>query len=238
MKKLTSFERDVVFSSIVSQEDDHSLPYDAADLLSVIFPGRRFVAEGDLAAARDKLVALGVFARKTSPRRVWLEIQPDYRHTQGDIQTSFADDTPEPQQQEMSLLLALPNVHATRKGNQSRVESEQSRASESRAPTRLDAETRTLSRGKDSAESPKKCFALDEDAFPDDERFHDLARTLGLVEMTRCGRLWKKRWAENPRALCNALEDYRLKPPADRPKNAAAYITAAYTGECARAGTA
>ena len=67
-------------------DDRHALPFDVAILKSTLFPGRSWVNEKNLAEARDHLIALGVFIRKTSTRReghMYLVISPDWRHEKG-----------------------------------------------------------------------------------------------------------------------------------------------------------
>ena len=111
MAGLTSFERDVVYSAQLAQDERHCLPYDAATLRSVIFPSRGFVAPKEIAAAREKLLARGVFVRKNTARKEWLEIAADFRHEKGRDETSFGDHEAEPAQISMTMeqsLFAMP----------------------------------------------------------------------------------------------------------------------------------
>ena len=161
MAVLSSFERDVVYSALVAQDDRHCLPYDAAPLRSEIFPTRPFVELKVIAKARDRLVALGVFARRSTARKVWLEIAPDFRHTEGRIETSFGDTDPPPEQAELSLgPVLLPSRAApgerkpprARAINGSRAEVEEKRKDHESAP-RAAGEGALGAQRKDSRDS-------------------------------------------------------------------------------------
>ena len=84
--QMRTFERDILFCALLASDDRHALPFDVAILKSTLFPGRSWVNEKNLAEARDHLIALGVFIRKTSTRReghMYLVISPDWRHEKG-----------------------------------------------------------------------------------------------------------------------------------------------------------
>lgn len=219
MAGLTSFERDVVFSAQLGQDERHCLPFDAATLRSVVFPTRPFVGLRQIADARDKLLALGVFLKKTSPRKEWLEIQAPYRHSKGNNETSFGDETPEPEQAE----LCLPMIVDPPKRNRLRTDSKQNKTTDSGAPMLLPP-----------ADSGNQELELDDDETPNDPLWLDLCRAAGLVEMTQWRKLWLKRYRTCRDALAVAVRDYQsLQDPAKK-SYAAKYITTAFENEKAR----
>jgi hypothetical protein len=132
LARLTSFERDVYFSGIGGQDERHCLPFDEAALRSAIFPNRPFVGLSQIAAARARLVALGVWIHKISPRKEWLEIHPDYRHAKGNKETSYGDEPEAPVQGELGFAPVVVPRRA-QKINGLRAEGEKSKATESGA---------------------------------------------------------------------------------------------------------
>jgi len=232
MANLTSFERDLVFSALIGQDDRHCLPFDAAMLRSEIFPARPFIAIREIATARDKLVALGVFIRKAGQRKEWLEIHPEYRHSEGQNETNFGEEPEQHEQTELRLLTDASRPRGKRgaaKFNPSRTESEQSRADES--GRRESAPIRERALGGDSESARPGRFASDEEAI-NHPAWPDVCLALGGREILDNGKMWEKRFRENPRAMIAAMQSWKTLSPEERAKsNVGRYMTSAFTEE-------
>jgi hypothetical protein len=226
VSQLSSFQRDLLMFAQLARDARNCLPYDAPLLRSVVFPARAFVGLKDIAAARDHLVALGVFLRKATHRKEWLEIAPEYRNDDGQNETSFGDAEPPPAQGELLFPPQLvPPAAASAQPAEKR--KEKSRANDS---ARRGAQTRQRSLKEDSGEAaaPPLRFARGEEDVPGG-LWADLYRTVGAPEMLQNGALWEGRTREDRPALVAALQEFLLKPAAQRAEyNAAAYITSVY----------
>ncbi len=130
LARLSSFELSFFLMSHLAQDDRHCLPYDAAILRSEVFPGRPFVALSEIANARARLVALGVYTHKRGAKKEWLEIAEEYRHVAGQNETSFGEyDAPAEDSEEQApmsageqkeLMLGVVGVVPARKSRKSR----------------------------------------------------------------------------------------------------------------------
>ena len=200
---LTSFERDVVYSALVAQDDRHCLPFSEAGLRSEIFPERPFVALREIANARDKLVALGVFTHKRGAKREWLEIAEQYRHSEGNAETSFGEDLPAPQQAELGIVTPV----GRKKINGSRRESEEKRSNDSTRAKQLPPPKESKNREACAGESGNR-FATSGSEFPDDERWPRFLRCLSFDEIVERGKLWASRWKLGADTLWACASDW------------------------------
>jgi hypothetical protein len=178
LAELSSFERDLLFSALLAQDDRHCLPHDAATLRSEVFPTRPFVGLAAIAAARDKLLARGVFLHRTTQRRTWMEIAPEYRHTEGRIETSFADETLPPAQLEMPLGPIGAMRPSARTRNRSRVEPEKNKDV---VVVPLKSTEPPHSRARTGNDNDDTCVVLEQQA-----------RALG-ANLTSEDRLWRRK---------------------------------------------
>ncbi len=113
--RLSTFELAFFLMSQLAQDDWHCLPYDAAILRSEVFPTKPFMALRDIASARDRLVALGVYLHKRGARKEWLEIAEEYRHARGKNDTSFGENEAPAEQPEEEQEPAQPEAPAQQK---------------------------------------------------------------------------------------------------------------------------
>lgn len=221
---LTSFQRDVFYSSYLAKDDRHCLPFDALVLKGIIFTTKPSVNVGDVAKARDILLEHGAFVRKSSPRKEWLEIPPAWRHEQGK-HFGYGDEPEPPTQPTLPFAAAELPADAGRKArvktiNGVRDDSKQKKSNESPAP--VGAPIRAMSREEDS---PTRFARWIEDV-PGDDLWQTLCETLGSSEMQRSGANWLMKLETARRPLALALEDYRVKTPASRAdvSNRGAYL--------------
>ncbi|NBX58324.1 MAG: hypothetical protein EBT64_07610 [Gammaproteobacteria bacterium] len=210
--KLTSFERDVVWCSQLGQDSRHGLPYDPAMLRSVLMPGRPFVALKEIANARDRLVALGVFLHRRGAKKEWLELAPDYRHVAGTSETVYGE-TP-PKQEELAFPQAdkpaVPRTRSAVRIDKNRTNND-SRAKAPESGSRDAGAVGDFGRSesdflKASPLTPENCT-----------RTFWRALSSNPEECQQRGALWVARWKKDAQRLYACASDF-LAMPADKQK--------------------
>lgn len=222
--KLTSFERDVVWCAQLGQDSRHGLPYDPAMLRSVLMPGRPFVALKEIANARDRLVALGVFLHRRGAKKEWLEVAPDYRHVAGTSETVYGE-TP-PKQEELPLdngdKQPPARTRSAVKGDKNKTDND-SRAKAQESGSRDAGAVGDFGKSesdflKASPLTPENCTRTFWKALASNPEEHQ-----------KRGALWLGRWKHDPQTLYACASDFLAMPVTEQKKsNFAAMATKAF----------